>query len=390
MSARVWYSNKRWIALAALALAVAAWGVVFARQSDRRKAQRHIDAGIEYAHNRQAGQAEREWREAARLAPNNPLVWELLGELFLNSEQWSKGAEAFQQLRRVAPNKPSVYARLAACTLRTGDEQGAFRYAQEELKRNPEDNASLAILAFLSEMKDDTEKQIEYLQRLLKHAPNDPEFLHSLIMAYYKKGQPAEMKPIVERLLAVRPDDPVAHAMRAMARIETEGTPEALAQSEADLLKALQIQPLYPFAHFYLGRIYLRQKRFDRAVAQLERAEQLSPHQMNVPFELATAYSRTNQRAKAAAARRRFETLRQETTQVSVLQKRCSLNKDDFDSHLALGRLTLRRGDYRQASYYLQRAVALRPNSVEAKKAYDQMLAQLQSRTGGGYATKTP
>lgn len=361
-----------------VALAVGLWGAVLFRQAQRAQAQKRLDAGMEFARVGQAGKAERAWREAARLAPNNPLVWELLGELYMNTDQWSKGLEAYRHLLRAAPNKPFLHARLATCALRSGEELLAFQYAQEELKRRPEDAPSLAILAFLSEMQDDPEKQIEYLQRLLKRNPNDVEFLRSLAQAYSKLGKYAEMGPVLERLLAAKPDDAAAYAMRGMARFQMEASPAALAQSEADLLKALRYNALYPFARYYLGRLYMRQGQFKQAVFQLELAQQLTPHEMNLPFELATAYARLGQPDRAAAARRRFEALRQETTRISVLQKQCSLEKNNFDSHLALGRLTLARGDYRQAGYYLGRAVALRPDSSEAKKLYDQLRAQLR------------
>jgi len=370
--------NRR-VAALLLALALILWGGVLFRQSQRAQAQRHVDAGIAFARAGQAGQAEREWREAARLSPKTPIVWELLGELYMNTDQWSKGMEAYRNLIRLAPDKPALHARLAVCALRSGEEVLASQYAREELKRRPDDPASLTILAFLSEIQDDPETQIEYLQKLLQRSPDDIESLRSLAQAYGKLGKYAESGPVLERLLVLKPDDAAAHAMRAIALFQTDASPAALSRSEADLLDALRQNALYPFARYYLGRIYLRQGRLKEAAFQLELAQRLTPHEMNVPFELGTVYMRMGQ-PERAAARRRFETLRQEVTQISVLQKRCSLEKNDFDSHLTLGKLTLARGDYRQAGYYLGRAVALRPDNREAKQAYDQLRAQLRGR----------
>jgi Flp pilus assembly protein TadD len=369
--------NRR-VALLLLALALILWCVVLFRQTQRARVQRHVDAGITFARAGQAGSAEREWREAARLSPETPIVWELLGELYMNTDQWGKGMGAYRNLLRLAPDKPALHARLAVCALRSGEEVLAAQYAREELKLRPEDPASLTILAFLSEMQDDPETQIVYLQKLLQRSPDDVEYLRSLAQAYGKLGKYAESGPVLERLLVLKPDDAAAHAMRAIALFQTDASPAALSRSEADLLDALRLNPLYPFARYYLGRVYLRQGRLKEAAFQLELAERLTPHEMNVPFELATVYTRLGQPERAAAARQRFETLRQEVTQVSVLQKRCSLEKNDFDSHLALGKLTLARGDYRQAGYYLGRAVTLRPDNGEAKQAYDQLRAQLR------------
>jgi Flp pilus assembly protein TadD len=378
--------RKRQAAALLLVLALLLWGGALFRQSQRAQTQRHIDAGIAFAREGQAGSAEREWREAARLSPKTPLVWELLGELYMNTDQWGKGMEAYRNLIRLAPDKPALYARLAVCALRSGEEVLASQYAREELKRHPDDPPSLTILAFLSEIQDDPEMQIDYLQRLLRRSPDDIDSLRSLAQAYGKLGKYADSGPVLERLLALKPDDAAAHALRAIALYQTDASPAALSRAEADLLDALRQNALYPFARYYLGRIYLRQGRFKEAAFQLELAQRLTPHEMNVPFELATVYARLGQPERAAAARRRFETLRQEVTQISVLQKRCSLAKDDFDSHLTLGKLTLARGDYRQAGYYLGRAVALRPDSAEAKQAYDQLRAELRGRAAAADA----
>lgn len=391
-------SRMRWLALSLLVV-TSIWGLVFALQADKRRAQPYLEAGIEFARIGEGVKAEHAWREALRFTPNSPILWELLGEYYLSSEHWSKGKEAFTHLAELTPEKPSVYARLAACCLRTGDEQAAYQYAHEELKRNSKDSASLAMLAFLSEMQDDVEKQVEYLQRLLVNLPDDAEYLRSLALAQYKQGKIAEMLPLLEHLIRVSPKDAVAYAMRGMARLETEPTSTGLKQAEADLLHALELQSSYPFARFTLGRLYVRQRQYEKAIPELELAESLNPHQMNAPFELATAYERTGQKEKADAARRRFDKLRVEATEMSILQKRCSLQKDDFDSHLALGKLTQSRQDYRQASYYIKRALTLRPDSKEAKEAYEVLLAQLQetnpftaARTESAYGpgTKTP
>jgi tetratricopeptide (TPR) repeat protein len=376
----MWRIRKRPIAVLCVLLALTLWGIVLTRQVLAGRAQRHIDAGIEFVRSGRPREAEREWREAARLAPNNAIVWDLLSELYIDTQQWSKGTEALQNLRRVAPGRPYLYSKMAACALRTGNELEAQRLAQEELKRNPTDPASLTILAFLAEMQQDTERQIGYLQHLVAHSPNDVDALHDLIQAYAVAGKYPEALPIAEHLLAVRPQDSYAFALRGAARFETDASPAASAQAEADLLKALQGDPLSAFARYTLGRLYMREGRFDKAVFQLELAQKLTPLKMDVPFELATAYARMNQPAKAAAARQRFETLRQAANRVNELQKRCALDKNNFYAHLQLGQLLLQNADYRQALYYLQRALVLNPRSGAARDAYQKLAAQINSQ----------
>lgn len=353
---------------------------VFARQNDGRQAQRHIDAGIDLIQKGQPIEAETEWREATRLSPRNPFALELLSELYINTEQWGKGAEALQRLLKADPKHPFVYSRLAACALRSGSEVEARSFAEEELKRNPNDEASLTILAFLADMQEDTEGQIGYLKRFLSRQPNDADTLLSLALAYSASGKFSDILPVVDRLIAVKPNLGVAYAIRAGARYETDASSSAAGLSEADLLKALKSDPLSSYARYTLGRVYLRQGQYPKAVFQLELAQKLSPLKMEVPFALATAYSRSGQPDKAAIAQKQFDRLRATATLSSVLQKRCSLNPKDFASHLQLGELMRQNGNDRRAVYYLQKALTLNPQSVEAKKAYDKLVAQIKTQ----------
>jgi protein O-GlcNAc transferase len=367
-------------------LAAALWAFVLLRNGPAQRAQRHIDAGIEAMHTGQVKDAEREWQAAVRITPDNASLWELLSELYIKTEQWSEGTKALNQLLRIDPKRPYIYSRLAACALRSGNEVEAQRLAQEELKRNPGDEASLTILAFLSDMGENSEQHIGYLKRLLERRPDDAESLLSLSRAYYEAGKYAEIMPVVEKLIAVKPDEGDAYALRGAARYELDASPSASAQSEADLLKTLQIDPLRAFARFALGKVYMRQRKYAQAIFQLELAQKLYPRKMDVPFELATAYARTGQVSKAANARQRFETLRQQVTRVNVLQKQCSLDRNNFAAHLELGKFFLELEDHRKAWTYLRRALELNPRSVEAKQAYQQLSKQIAQDHGAPLA----
>ena len=376
-----WRRRKRVTAALIVGLAVLLWAVLLGRQISSRRVQKHIDAGMAFVKKREPGGAEHEWLEAAKLNPNRAESWELLSDLYIGTEQWSKGLYALQQLLRTAPTRPYIYSRMAACALRMGNEIEARRLAQEEIKRNPNDEASLTILAFLSNMQDNTEDQIGYLQRLLERSPRNPETLHALTQACRQAAKYPEMLRTAERLIAVQPAEGYGYAMRGAARFEVDASPAGLTQSEADLKKALDQEPYFAFARFTLGRVYLRENNYSEAIMQLEQAERLYPDKMDVPFELATAYARIGRSDLATEARRRFEVLRQTATQVDVLQKQCALDKNNFPGFLRMGEIMLQNQDYRQAYYYLQHALVLNPKSVEAQSAYQQLAAQLQNET---------
>ena len=376
-----WRLRRRHTAALIIGAAILLWAVMLIRQTASRQVQKHIEAGMEFVRKREPVGAEREWLEAVKLSPNNAGVWDLLSDLYIGTEQWSKGMNALRQVLRTSPTRPYIYSRMAACALRMSNEIEAQRLAQEEIKRNPGDEASLTILAFLSNMQDNTPDQINYLQRLLDRSPNNPETLHALTQAYREAGKYTEMLQSAERLVSVLPADGYGYAMRGAARFEVDASPAGLARCEADLKKALETEPYFAFARFTLGRVYLRAGRYPEAVVELEQAQQLYPDKMDVPFELANAYARAGQPAKSQESRQRFETLRQAATEVDVLQKQCSLDKNNFAAFLRLGKIVLRNQDYRKAYYYLQHAVELKPKDPEAQAAYQAMANQIHNET---------
>ncbi|HZP80050.1 MAG TPA: tetratricopeptide repeat protein [Chthonomonadaceae bacterium] len=378
-------------ALGLLALAVVAWAIVLARQFREAPVQKHIDAAIEYTNAGQARQAEREWREALRAAPNNADAWEQLGELYASAHDWPRAVEAFQRLQQLKPETPHVYERLAAASLRTGNEVAALKYSQEELRRDPDNITALAITGFLYGDMGDKEKQLQSLRRLVQVRPNEMDFLLMLGEALVNQQKYTEARPIADRILEQNPDSSFATMWRGLILLNTDHTPQGEAQAEADLLRALQLNPQNRLPRLYLGQLYRRQKKLDRAVAELEEAARLMPGRTAVFYELAGAYAQAGQSQKAAQAQARFKALEQERDRLGHLEELCAANPNDFDAHLQLGLTMLQRGDIRRASSHLTSALRLRPNDARVRTALQTLSAQtgmagpdalLRNRTG--------
>jgi predicted Zn-dependent protease len=372
-------STKRTAVAAAILLvaASAAWGVILLRQYRAAPAQRHIDAAMQYSQQRLGREAEREWRAAVRLDPDNAAAWEQLGELYFSTRNWVAAVEPFQQLRRLKPDAPHVCERLAACTLRSGDEVSALRYAEEELKRDPNNIGALAIAAtLLADTGDDT-RRLEYLRRLARLRPDDPDFLAMLAAALTGAGLYAEARPVLGHLLERAPDSAVTYLLRGRGWLEGDPSPQGLAQAEADLKRALALRPGYAAPHLYLGRIYRRRGQPARALPELEKAARGQPDRSDVYFELAGLYQQMGRADDAARARARFEALRQEADLIGRLEQRCAVDPNDFDDHKRMGLLALRRGDDRRASHYLNRAQKLRPEDADVRAALQQLASRL-------------
>jgi cytochrome c-type biogenesis protein CcmH/NrfG len=373
--------QKRWLAGGSVGVALLLWGVVISRQLASSPVQKLVEQGQTFALRGEAGNAEQVWLRASQRDPKAATIWQLLGDLYLNTSQWDKGQKAFQKLVELAPETPHAYTGLAVATLRLGDEVDAYKWAKEAVKRNPKDASSLQIVAFASGYMGRTEEQLATLRQLLSLQPRDPEVLEMCIEAFSGQKKFDELRKVADALIEIQPTNTMGYGVRALVLLESDGSPEALAAAEKDLVHALQISPLYGYARFQLGRLYLRQNRWNEAILQLEQAQKLSPRQMDVPFELATAYTRAGKLDKAAAARAQFQVLRDETNRLNVVTKKSSLEPDNFEINLEVGEITLKNGDLRRAGYFLGAARKLKPSDPRVKKAYAELLVKIKART---------
>jgi tetratricopeptide (TPR) repeat protein len=373
--------KKRWLAGSGLAVAVLLWGGVIRWQLHNGPVQQFVQQGQDFALKGEAGNAEQAWLKATQLSPKSIDVWQLLGDLYLNTSQWAKARQAFQKIVDLAPETPHCFTGLAVAMLRLGDEVDAYKWAKEALKRNPKDASSLQIVAFASGYMGRAEEQIGVLHQLREIQPRDPEVLQMCLEALVAQKKFDELRGVTDTLIQLQPDNPLPYAVHALVALENDGSPEALAQAEKDCMHALQLLPVYGYARFQLGRLYIRQGRWKEAIFQLEQAQKLSPQQMDVPFELSNAYVRAGQTQKAAESRARFQVLREETNRLNILTKKCSFEPDNFLANLEVGKITLKNGDLRKAGYFLGIAIKLKPDDAEIKKIYSELIAKIKAKT---------
>jgi Flp pilus assembly protein TadD len=371
-----------------LLLAVVVWGIVLLRQHRIAPVQAHIDAGIALAQQGRGIKAEREWRAAARLDPNNAEVWELLGEYYLSGQSYAQALDAYRHLVRLKPDAPEIYNRLGLCAFRSGEMDAAYRYAQTQLKRAPNDTDALALAATVLGDRGEEQQRLDYLRRLVKLTPDDHDYLLLLARTLAFKPAYGEALPVLDHALALEPDSSEALALRGLCRMNSDPLPGGQAAAEADLQRAIRINPQISSPRLNLGTLYRRQGKSAQALAQLQAAARISPEVAGIYFELAAAYDQAGQPQKATEARKRFDTLRRQADLEFRLRQRSAIDPNNFDLKLRLGQIYLQKGDLPKAAYFLNGAQALRPEDAGAKTALEALRQRFQTSgmpmTGAG------
>ena len=89
-------------------LTASAWGFIAWQHFQQAPIRGHIAAGRDYATAGQGSAAEKEWRAALQIAPQNAEAWQLLGEYYFAIENWPEAKNAFEQVTKIEPQTPLV------------------------------------------------------------------------------------------------------------------------------------------------------------------------------------------------------------------------------------------------------------------------------------------
>jgi tetratricopeptide (TPR) repeat protein len=225
----------------------------------------------------------------------------------------------------------------------------------------------------------------------LKIEPSNATVRLNLALAYYKSGRPNEAIRPLKIVVATNPDAKNAYLILADCYLQTGQYPDAVtllqpreAMFQDDLAFAyvlgtalvrtgdehqgqLYIDRIFKNGdsaegHLLMGIAHLNQFDYPAAKTELERALRLNP-------SLPTANS---------AYGRALLGLGDQAEGERAFRKELSVNINDFESNLMLGSMRKNARDFDAALTYLNRAVAIHPGDLTARK----LVASLKLQTG--------
>lgn len=346
-----------------LLTAVVLCGVSLFRWQSTANFRAHLDRAEEAVRQHKGQAAEAEWLAARKLDPKNADVSELLGEYYISSGQWARGAEAFRTLGRLDPKRPHVLCRLAACLLRIDDQKDAFATAQEELKRDPNCVPALGLVTALMGMRPSTEQKqlLTYLRRFAHLLPDDSYVLHQFAELLANQYLYDELRPVIAKLLKLNSGDAESYNLLGFADLARADQPDGARSALDDFKRSLRLAPANGGAYYGIGRAYLRLNDPKQAVAALEQAAHLLPAIARIQTELANAYRAAGMPRQAEEVNARALALQRQGSEERRLIVRCIAYPKDPAYPRQLGELYLKLGERNQARYYLGKADQIKP-----------------------------
>jgi tetratricopeptide (TPR) repeat protein len=165
------------------------------------------------------------------------------------------GAEDGREAGTLPPLTQELAQRAAAAVSKR-DWKAARAAYQEMVDADPANAPALANLGAVEYQLKDYDAAVGHLERALAAQPGLAQTWLTLGMVHYERDDPMRALSALSRAVAEKPDDPRAHNHLAAAT-KALGW---LGAAEAELHRALDLDPGYAEAHFNLALIYLERR----------------------------------------------------------------------------------------------------------------------------------
>ena len=179
-------------------------------------------------------------KKAIRIAPKEPLYWVGLGDEYFKDQKLDMAEKAYLNALKADPEYRITYRMLGRLYMQKGQWSDATRYLRQALKQ--------------------------------PNVINPVQLYNWLAYSEYRKGNLSEAEKAWLKALDIRDNDRIR---LNLALVYKEGNRFDLAK--ASLLKALEINPKLPSAHFALGEIYYKRNKYRKARKHFNEVIQLEP-----------------------------------------------------------------------------------------------------------------
>jgi tetratricopeptide (TPR) repeat protein len=321
----------------------------FARLETTARAENHplqADLLAAYARalaaTRQPAPARARMKEALEEAPQNAELWDELGTLEAQQQDWRNAEQAFS--RAVQLNTGLAMAHLhLGMTLQAEQEPGALEEVHRASVLAPRNPVITLELAQLFIARGDDREAIPLLRRTLELNAGSATASYQLGLALQRTGQVSEAIPLLEKAAAAERTNADVLTNLGMALCQAQRAKDAVPV----LQKAVSLSPRNAVAHENLAAAYIQLSQFDDAVAQLREALRLTPEAAQLHYNLGLALKMKDDAADAIPE---FEAAEKQDPSVA-------------EAPYALGLLYLQAGRYADAESELKTSLRLQPQN---------------------------
>lgn len=245
------------------------WGC----ESRDAKIARHRERGSTYLAEGNGQGAIVEFRNLVTLAPDSPEAHFLLANGYSIARKYGAALQAYEEARQSGMVGYELHVKTAEAALYAGEIDQAETEANIALENRRDDTRVYFVLSMVRSVKGNGAGAREFLEKSLEL---DPDFVPALLTKgkiLLGQNQPALARPLFEKVKTLKPKELHAYLGVAESYEQTGQAAEALSQVTA----AVAADSDFIAGHLKLGELYVKEQKFDDALAAGEKALALSP-----------------------------------------------------------------------------------------------------------------
>ena len=271
-------------------------------------------------------------------------------ETLLNEGKASEALSLLTQIPEKDPKAPGLESELGNAYFQLRQFSKATQHLKTAVQQNADDLKSTQLLALSFYSAGNYREALPLLEKLGPRLPkNIPDAPYLLSICYVMTQQWDSARKVLAQMFYVPPDSAMAYLMLGKLMVRQQMVEAAVPPIET----ALRLEPRLTMGHFLLGEIDLYRSDPQGAVAEFQKELAVNPTVWLVYWRLGDAYMRL---AKYDDAE-------------TILKKAIWLNEGSPGAFTLLGEIALKRNDPSLASGFLERALALDPQSFDAHYA---------------------
>ncbi len=336
----------------------------------------------------QYGEAARLADRLLKIAPDNADARDLLGMSLYRQKDYTRAISEYRQLAQleryrnkamryqvqaffelglfldaralideVLEQDPADVEPYLICTrlsLELADAIGAVSCAEDGLDKH-KDNIELRYLLGSAYIEAGlAEDGLLAYQEIVESNPDNHQIRLKIAQDVYQMGSYEDALEHFEAVLAAQPESGIAAVGKARTLLNLDRDAEA----KSIAVKLSGDKETKGDGYYLLGKIAAKQGQHKEAVLRLTRAGKVNPAVADIWVSLAHSYSEINQQPKA----------------VKALARGIKNNSEVYELYVLAGEIELEQQQYLEANAYLETAVTLNPQALQARKLYARSL----------------
>jgi len=305
--------------------------------------------------------AEKAFRRVLEYAPKDVGARANLGVIFMREQAWNRALRELETARKLAPQMTGIRLNIGLAHLRQGTFAEAIPAFESVVRDEPGSMQARQLLGICYFFEERYADAVGALETLWPANNDDLNYLYVLTIAAGKAGRHDLEIKASERLLQVGKDSAELHLFLGRAYLSRGQDDQAL----TELKHAEQLTPRLPFVHYNLALAYKRQHDFARAKREFLKDRDIEPD---------VAYNYDELGTVSAALGENTEALR-------YFQEAVKRDSRLATSWYGLAKIYRQKKNYAEAAKALDAAARVAPNSASVHYLAAQVLLD-QGRRG--------